>query len=218
MMMMPISLSLHTPPLRRGGYRIALDHQILDTVMAELANMEQDGRKLLIACPVQYETLHHFESYEIYKQSLERIPVQQRQYLVIYVLGMGIGVPPKNAYWFATPLRQFCRHVFAEIPLRRDINFNYLRNTGIDVAGARLDGTEKSEQETINLMTAFCTRAKVLKMPMTFLLGVPTLSVTTSAVCATFNFLGGPAIHEEVEKPDTIHRYRYEDLLSGLVK
>ncbi|GEM_PF-1563042 len=197
--------------------RIAIDQKILDAVMVELSSMEKDGRKLLIACPVQYETLHHFESYELYKESLMRIPVTQRQFLVFYIMNMEGGMPPKNAYWFAAPLRQFCRHVFAEIPLRRDINFNYLRNTGVDVAGVRLDGTKRSEQETINLMTAFCSKAKILKMPMTFVLGVPTLSLTTSAVCATFDFLGGPAVHEEVARPDTIHRYRYEDLLSGLI-
>lgn len=200
-----------------GENKEALDLNILKTVKTELASMEKDGRKLLIACPVQHETLHSFESYERYKQIIQRIPPAQRQYLVFYVMNMNDNLPPKNAYWFAAPLRQFCRHVFAEIPLRRDINFNYLRSTGVDVAGVRLDGIMGSEQETINLMMAFCTKAKTLKIPMTFVLGVTSLSLTTSAVCATFDFVGGPAVHDEVERPDTVHRYRYEDLISGLI-
>lgn len=198
--------------------KAAIDRMILDAVRGELASMEKDGRQFLIACPVQHETLHCFDRYEEYKQILAGIPAAQRQYLVFYVLNLDGYLPPKDAYWFAAPLRQFCRHVFAEVPLRRDINFNYLRNTGVDVAGVRLDAMAAApERETMNLMMAFSTKAKALKIPMTFVLGVPTLSLTTSAVCATFDFLGGPAIHDEVAKPDMVHKYRYEDLLSGFM-
>ena len=185
--------------------------------MVELADMEKHDRKCLIACPVQHETLHPFESYEHYKKLLQRIPPAQRQYLILYVMNMDESLPPKNAYWFAKPLRQFCRHVFAEIPLRRDINFNYLHNIGVDVVGIRLDGITGSEHETINLLRAFSVRAKSLKIPMTFLLPVFTFSLATSTVCAGFDFLGGPAIHDAVAKPDAVHRYCPEDLLSAFL-
>ena len=204
--------------LQQGpGNRVLLDIKILKDVAAELSQMEKDGRKLLIACPVQYSTLHDYDSYEQYKSHLDKISRTQRPYLVLYIVNSEKKkLPLKDAYWFAAPLRQLCRHVFAEIPLRRDINFNYLRNTGIDVAGIRIDGTATSEQETISLITSFCTKAKALKIPLTFITGVTSLSLTTSAVCAGFDFLGGGAVHNAVDRPDNVHKYRHEDLIKML--
>jgi hypothetical protein len=198
--------------------QISLDIQTLQHVMGELAAMEKDGRKLLIACPVHYDTVYRFDNYEKYKEVLEKIPEMQKQFLVFVIMNMSESVPSKDPYWFAAPLRAFCRHVFAEVPLRRDINFNYLRNSGVDVVGVRLNHTAGSEQEIIHILNSFSSKAKSLKIPMTFVLGISSLSLTTSVVCAGFDFLGGSAIHDGVGKPDIVHRYRHEDLLSALVK
>lgn len=197
--------------------KATLDKRILSAVMAELERMEAENRKLLLICPVQLETLYNMESYEDFKQQLLKIPPVQRQFLILMVMNMDDFSPPKNAYWFATPLRQFCRHVFAEIPLRRDINFNYLRSSGVDVVGVRLDGT-LPEHEAINTLNAFCTKAKSLKIPKTFILNVPTLSLATSAVCAGFDFLGGAVIGAPGSpRPEDIRRYRPEDLIAHLI-
>jgi hypothetical protein len=198
--------------------KVSLDIRTLQHVMAELASMEKDGRKLLVACPVHYDTVYHFENYERYKQILEIMPESQKQFLVFVIMNMAESMPPKNAYWFAAPLRAFGRHVFAEVPLRRDVNFNYLRNTGVDVVGVRIDESTGTEQEIISILNGFSAKAKSFKIPRTFVLGISSLSLTTSAVCAGFDFLGGPAIHDAVEKPDIIHRYRHEDLLSTLIE
>lgn len=198
--------------------KAVLDKRILAAIAAELEQMETDGRKLLLICPVQHETLYHMENYENFKDQLLKIPPAQRQYLILLVMNMDEAAPPKNAYWFAAPLRQYCRHVFAEIPLRRDINFNYLRNSGVDIAGVRLDHGA-SEQETISLLNAFCVKSKSLKITKTFVLDVSTLSLATSAVCAGFDFLGGAVIDEtRYPRPQEIRRYRAEDLVSRLLK
>jgi len=197
--------------------KATLDKRILTAVTAELERMDAENRKFLLICPVQHETLYHMESYECFKQQLLKIPPEQRQFLILMVMNMEDSSLPKNAYWFATPLRQFCRHVFAEIPLRRDINFNYLRSSGIDVVGVRLDGLTP-EHETINTLNAFCTKAKSLKIPKTFVLDVPTLSLATSAVCAGVDFLGGAVLGATSNpRPEDIRRYRPEDLISRLI-
>lgn len=200
-----------------ANQRVDLDIKALKHVMAELKAMEENGRKLLIACAVHYDTLYRFEDYERYKTVLEQIPAAHKQFLVFLIMNMMEGRPPKNAYWFAQPLKGFCRHVFAEAPLRRDVNFRYLYNTGVDVVGVRLDKTAASEQEMIAILNGFSAKAKAVKIPKTFVLGISSLSLTTSAVCAGFDFLGGPAIHEAVAQPDTIHRYRHQDLIAGLL-
>jgi hypothetical protein len=87
----------------------------------------------------------------------------------------------------------------------------------VDAAGVRLDSTAASEQEMIAVLNGFSAKAKSVKVPKTFVLGISSLSLTTSAVCAGFDFLGGTSIHEGVARPDTVHRYRYQDLLTGLL-
>lgn len=197
--------------------RIYLDIMVLKHIMAELKAMEEDDRKLLVVCPVHYDTLYRFEDYERYKTLLEKIPVAHKQFLIFLIMNMEEGRPPKNAYWFAKSLRFFCRHVFAEVPLRRDINFYYLRNTDVDVVGVRLGSAGISEQETIAILNGVSAKAKAAKISKTFVLGISSLSLTTSAVCAGFDYLGGQAIHEGVARPDTVHGYRYKDLLAGVL-
>lgn len=211
-------LSAHTILYKglNAPQRVALDIATLKHVMAELNKIESLGRKLIVTCPVHYDTLYNFDEYETYKQILETIPDMQKQFLTFIIMNMSKELPSKNPYWFAGPLRKFCRHVFAEVPLRRDVNFNYLRNTGVDVVGVRLDMSQTSEQDAITILNGMNAKAKALKISKTFVLGVTSLSLTTSSVCAGFDFLCGPAVHENVNEPDEIHQFKYEDLLRNL--
>ncbi len=61
------------------------------------------------------------------------------------------------------------------------------------------------------------TKAKALNISKTFVLGISSLSLTTSSVCAGFDLLGGPAIQEKVDEPHAVQRFLYEDLLSALL-
>ena len=126
------------------------------------------------------------------------------------------GRAPKNAYWFAAPLRGYCRHVFAEVPLRWDINFSYFNNSGIDTVGVRVENT-MPEKEIIKVVNGLGAKAKAVKISKTFILDVTSLSLTTSAICAGFDYISGPAIHDPVDKPDVVHKYQYQDLLAGLM-
>lgn len=199
--------------------QITLDIRTLEKVTEELIHMEKDGRKLLVACPVHYETVYDYDSYELYKKTMEKIPENVRQYLVFFVLNLHDSLQPKNTFWFATPIKAYCRHVFAEMPLSQDVNFGSIRSSGIDGIGVRIDpNKQQPEGDIINEINRFATKAKAHNIPMTFVLGIPSLSITTSTVCAGVNFLAGPAIHGNVSKPDTIHRYRHEDLINELVQ
>lgn len=202
---------------KNADEKTAMDLGMLSFIAEELAAMEKDGRKFYIVCPVQHETVFRYESYEDYKRLLSKIPLTHRKFLMLLVMNMEEGVPPKKAYWFAKPLRTFCPYVMAEMPMRRDLNFRYISESGINVAGVRL-AKNIPEQEIITLLNGFCSKAKSHKIPKTFVLGVNSLSLTTSAVCAGFDFLGGASIHGMVEQPDNIHRYQYEDLISELKK
>jgi len=197
--------------------RAAADIQILEHVRKELALMDDEGRKLLIVCPVNYETLFNFESYEVYKEYLQLIPDMQRQFLILLILKPETNLNLKDAYWFIPAIKSQCRWFFAEVPLKYGVHFQSLKTIGIDGAGVLLDKTVM-EQKAINILGNFSNTAKAHKVSLTFVLGASSLSMTTSSVCAGFDYLGGSAIHEPVPKPDTIHKYKHEDILSALIK
>lgn len=204
---------------RKAVEKLRLDIGVLENVLDELKEMEKSGRKLFVMCPVQHETLHAFELYEKYKEACEKIPEYLRSFLVFLIMvDDERKLPNKDPYWFVNPLKKYGCFVFAEIPMRQDINFQYLKNAGIDAVGVRFQSGTGSEQEIISTLNAFSPKAKYFKIPKTFAFDVATLSATTSLVCAGFDYLGGLAVHNEVKQPDTIHRYRYEDLLSEMIK
>lgn len=196
--------------------KLVLDKAILAQVASRLQKILEEQKKFFIVCPIHHETVYNMESYERYKEALLNIPQEYRQFLLLLIMDTGGSSKRlKNPYWFAKPLRTMSPHVFAEIPLWRNINFNYLNNSGVDVVGVRIDKQKANEQETITLLNNFSAKAKLLKISQTFILDVPSLSITTSAICSGFDFLGGSAIHDPVEKPDNVHRYQHADLIKG---
>jgi len=202
---------------RPAAAKLVLDLRILEHVAAELARMAQDGRRLFIACPVHYETLYGYESYESFKAHCLKMPLEQRQYLILLVMEPMEGTPMKKAYWFLPPLRNLVRHTFLMAPLKPDVQFQAFRGTGIQAVGTRTHARQMGEQASIGLLRNFALKAKSFAIPKTFVLDVATLSMTTSSVCAGFDYLGGTGIHEGVAAPSTVHQFRYEDLVSELI-
>ncbi|QQG35493.1 MAG: hypothetical protein HYS17_08100 [Micavibrio aeruginosavorus] len=199
-----------------SGGRVAADIQLLQHVMSELALMVEDGRKFLIVCPVCYETLFNFESYESYKECLESIPLQQRQFLVLLILKPEKQLNAKDAYWFLPAIKKYSRLFFAEVPLKQGIYFQSLKAIGLDGVGVILD-KHVEEKQAIGILGGFSNTAKSHKIPLTFVMGVSSLSLTTSSVCAGFDYIGGPAVHDSVAKPDAIHKYKHENIVSALM-
>jgi hypothetical protein len=106
---------------------------------------------------------------------------------------------------------------FAEVPLKQGIHYQTLKSIGIDGIGICLE-KENPEQQIMGILNSFSSAAKSYKISHTFVLGVSSLSLTTSSVCAGFDYVGGTAIHDAVEHPDTIHKFRHENIVSALLE
>jgi GGDEF domain-containing protein len=196
--------------------QVAADLQILAHIKDELSLMEAEQRKLLVVCPVRYETLFGFDSYEAYKESLLDIPLGQRQFLILLILRPNKELSAKDAYWFLAPLKGHCRLFFTEVPLKQGVHYQTLKSIGLDGIGICID-KDVPEQQVLAVLNSFSTAAKSHKIAYTFVLGVSSLSLTTSSVCAGFDYLGGSAIHDPVTQPDTVHKFRHENIVSALL-
>lgn len=198
--------------------RLALDIDILRTVVKTLRTMRKEATDAHIACPVEYATLHDFASYERYKKIIANIPPELRSKLIFYVTDIAHTLPVDDAYWFATPLKEYCHRIFAEVPLRRDINFHYLHNLHLDAVGFRLEGVDTANKRALQMINQFSYRAKALQIPMTFIFELNDITQETAAIFTEYDYVAGDAIHAAVSKPDNKHSFHGEDLLFRLMR
>lgn len=198
--------------------RLSLEVDILRAIIRELCAMQKDGRDFVLACPVEYATLHEFASYERYKNIVQTIPPELRRKLIFYVTDIKHMLPVQDAYWFATPLKEYCHRIFAEVPLRRDINFHYLHNLQVDAVGFRLEGIDTSDKRAMQMISQFSYRAKALQIPMTFIFELDRITHETAAIFTEYDYVAGDAIHKEVASPDPSHSFHSEELLFRLMR
>lgn len=207
-------LFLGAPP----SLKAEQDLRILKTVAQDLKEIVEGQRKLFIACPVHYETLTRAESYERYILECQKIPDLHKKYLVFMLLNLPEQFHESNIQKFSVPLKKHCSAIFAQVPLNTNIDFALIRECRFDALGVRLKKSATgSEKNVIDKLGLFSQKAKKALIGKVFVLDVTSLSVTTSAVCAGVDYLGGAAIHECVEKPNSIYRFMHQDLFANLL-
>lgn len=193
-----------------------LDIQILNTVMRELEDMLGGNHKVSIACPVHYETLINPESHEKYILKCQKIPKDHKKFLIFLVWGLPETIHDSNVRKFFGALKNHGQAMYAQLPLNPKIDFHALSSWHFDVIGVRLKKATGGERQMISRLNEFSQNAKKVLIKKVFALDVVSLSVTTSAVCADFDFLGGPAIHEQVPKPNRAYHFIHQDLFADL--
>lgn len=201
----------HVALYEEQRHRTGFDLCVLERVSAELRENVTADRKVLIGCPVAYDTLHDAQSFELYRDCLESLDAEARQYLVLLVWLTSAGLPKKQRYWFASALKMYAREVHGEVSLSDDVNLAQLRARGIDGVGGRLRAGQWPEKKALAVINGFGMRAQ--SSGKVFLLGCDTLSVTTSAVCAGFGLIGGRAVRDVTKDVAAIERFAHADLL-----
>lgn len=193
------------------------DLALLETVIAELIDMCASGRRFLVACPVRHETLYRHDSFEKILSLCARMPEDVRKLLVFIVVDFRDDLPRATCFWFLPALKNCCKSVFARLYLTEKWDFNVLRNAGFDAVGVNIEEAGDGEQGMMKRLTAFSDGAKAAMISRTFAIGVATRSLATYCVCMGFGYLGGTAVHDMVAAPDSIYRYRNEDLFAALI-
>src|SRR5208283_331065 len=191
---------------------------ILKNVMQELEDIVADGRKLTIGCPVHYETLYRPSSWEQFNILCRRIPEEHRELLSLIVFDIPPAVQVGKLVTVATPLKKFCKHLNAEVPLISAADFHSLRFAGFDSVGATIRSGKNQEGETVKKMTRFAAAIKRHSIPRAFIFGITSSAFVTAAVIAEIDCIEGPIVHGIVSKPDEAHRFKYDDIYANFMK
>ncbi len=169
-----------------------LDLFTLNRLEEEFKSLEGHGSAPLLAMSVHFETLVKVASRLRFTKACQAIPEPHRRRLVFELVGLPDGVPGGLLGEMAQALRPLCRAVLARMP-RHGIHFQGFRMAGVDGAGIDLGVGGVREENAIRDFDRFVEAANTQRL-MTYAHGIPSLSLTTAAVCAGFDFVDGYAI------------------------
>lgn len=198
-------------------WRKKLDMAMLDIVAETADAMFSGASRLRIVCPVHYETLMHNKSHEHFILKCQKIPQEHKEYIVFLVWGVPEKIFDLNIDKFFGSIRRHCQALYAQFSFTSKPAPQLLRSLHFDAVGLMLGQEELSESEIIEKLSHFNEFAESAHVKKTFLMGVTSLSITTSAICSNYDLLAGPAVHDNVPAPDKIYKFMYHDLFSGML-
>lgn len=187
-----------------------LDSTTIARVKGDLAAMAADGRRLIIAMPIHFETLSSAAQRRRCAAEIGTIPEPMKQYLVVEVIDVPAGVLKPRLMEVIAPLRLHCRALSLQMAIST-IDFTQVRGTGISAVGADIAHLAKSEVILMQQMGRF-QRAAERAEAVTFLHGARTRSLATAAVGAGFHYVDGDAVAATLARPDRIVPFELADL------
>ena len=187
-----------------------LDGATIVRVKADLKAMAADGRRLIIAMPIHFETLCSAAQRRRCAAELGAIPESMKQYLVVEVVDVPAGVLKSRLMEVTAPLRLHCRAVSLQVAIGT-IDFTQVRGTGISSVGADIGHLAKSEFILMQQLARFQRAAEKAEV-VTFLHGAQSRSLVAAAVGAGFHYVDGDAVAPTLARPDRIVPFQLADL------
>ena len=187
-----------------------LDGVTLARVKADLKAMTADGRRLIIAMPLHFETLCSLAQRRRIAAELGTIAESMKQYLVIEIVGVPTGFLKSRLIEVIAPLRMHCRAVSLQVAIGT-IDFTQVRGTGISAVGADMSHLAKSGAAVMQQLSRFQRAAEKAEV-VTFLHGARSRSLVAAAVGAGCHYVDGDGVAATLNRPERIVPFQLADL------
>ena len=187
-----------------------LDRATLARIKTDLKAMAADGRRLIIAMPLHFETLCSGAQRRRIAAELTAIAESMKQYLVIEIVGVPTGFLKSRLMEVIAPLRMHCRAVSLQVTIGT-IDFAQVRGTGISAVGADIAELAKSEAVVMQQLSRFQRAAEKAEV-VTFLHGAQSRSLVAAAVGAGFHYVDGDGVAATLNRPERIVPFQLADL------
>ena len=189
------------------------DILILKKCNEDISDMQKQGKKALILCPIRYETLLRSQGYELYIQELQKISDENKQYLMLMVIGMPDSIVEMNIKRFSEPLSNHCRTLLSMATLDSQTDFAILKRckfAGIAMQLINAPGQEQQLFQKIKTLTGKIRRAKIKTIAT---LNTPSPDVASAlARSGSYSMIGGPGIRPSADTPQDIVQFKLDDL------
>lgn len=197
--------------------RARLDERLCRHVLRDLAALTREGRQLLLALPVHFETLSAVGRRRDYLAVLcDGLADGVGKYLMMEVAGVPAGAPQSRLVEITAALRRQCRGFMLSLPL--DIaDLANVRGCGAAAIGCDIARISASEALLMQHMNRFARAAEKAGIP-SYLHGAKSLSRVVVALGAGFHYIDGGAVASPIENPRGIVDFRLDDLYRAFLK
>lgn len=190
-----------------------LDQMVLARVIEDLRSLEAAQRKLLLVAPLHFETVASRRRRDAYLRLCSGIPPASRKLLIFELVAVPEAIPANRLLELAIQFRRFSRAVILRLPI---VHFQMPvpTETGIFAVGADLSDTERSEAELMRHMERFAAAAAKAGL-RSYVHGLGSVSLTTAAVGAGFDYIDGDMITSVVEAPRAAYRFEARNIYAN---
>lgn len=206
--------AFHVVPVRSGDQKpwndllgknvpianiLDLDLYCLKSAADAVSALTSEGEKALIATSVHFDSVQHGDRRLVYLAGCQCLRPEWSRQLIIEITNLPNNFSRDLLAEIVNHLRRYFRAVLVRMPLRSR-RFSELVYTKIFAVGADLATETGPEKETMQEMERFASAAAALGLK-SYLHGIDSLSMTTAAVCAGFEYINGDTITSIREGP-----------------
>lgn len=203
------------PRLEEPEVSQRLDLMIQKRVIGDLRKLVESGKQQLLCLPVHFETLASNQRRLAYLDRCRRgVPPQGVKLLVFELMGVPEGVPQNRLLELAAALKRFSRGVLLRTKVSETV-FRPPNETGIAAIGfEHFAAYGVAESKQIAEMERFAAAAKKAALA-TYVHGLRTISLTTAAIAAGFDFVDGDVVTSVVDTPGGAYSFQMQDLFTA---
>lgn len=190
-----------------------LDFLVQRRVITDLRKLMAAQQRMLLCMPVHFETLaSHARRTKFIELCQRGIPPHGPKQLAFELTGVPPGVPVSRLLDLSSVLRRFGRGVLLRTTVDQ-LHFHAPSECGIVGVGFE-NRHPASESRRIQEMEHFAAAAKKVGL-VAYVHGLESISLTTAAIAAGFDFVDGNVVKSVVDRPETAYSFDVSDLFTG---
>lgn len=194
---------------------LSLDIQVLRDSVDVLDDLYRNLFRFILVIPLNIETLSQQTRRRVYVDHLRAVPDHVRNLIQISLFGLPSGTPYSRLAEFVAVLRPFVRGVFVHVSLDRH-DHRVLAEAGIRVVSTGWP-RGRSMQQLAEPLAHFRANSSRLHLRM-FLDGVPNQTAARMVGAAGVDFIAGPAIEADLEVPQHMLRFTWDDMVQTTIE
>lgn len=185
------------PQLAYAANTAVFDLPLLHKSINELNVQLATGCKSIVVVPVHIHTVDRRPHKQHFADLSASITEQVRKHLVFELIATGTDLPERRIREIVQYLRLRCRSVIVRIAPNAKSMMPW-KMLGIHAIGCDFSGQIENDKQIHTMLEKFAELAEESKL-LSYVQGLTSLSATTAAVCAGFNYIAGDALPEFVD-------------------
>lgn len=185
------------PEMAQPEATSALDLPLLRRAINDLTGALKQRRRMIVMPPVHAQTLFRPRFRDEFVEICRNSPEMARRHIVFELILPPEEMPDFQATDIVAQIRQWCRAVIVRLPLEAT-SLNIWKQLGVHAVGVDVTDRVDNERRALKTLDRFAALAENTGL-QSYVQGLPSVSTTTAAVCAGFNYVAGQTLPAEAD-------------------